>query len=103
MSEQLKSFISEQVFRDLKSLEYISELQDLCESLESDLIYWKKWYSEEKVEEIELPKKFKDINDFHRLMIIRFIRPDRTLQALKYYVEKMLGAKYVQSKPFDIK
>lgn len=70
MSEQLKSFLTEQIFKDLKSFEYIPELSEICENLESDLIYWRKWFGEEKVEEIELPKKFKDVTDFHRLMII---------------------------------
>jgi len=39
-------------------------------------LHWRKWFSEEKVEEIELPKKFKDVSEFHKLMVIKMMRPD---------------------------
>ncbi len=35
-------------------------------------------------------------------MIIRFMRPDRISYALKIFVEKTLGKKYIENNPFDI-
>lgn len=66
------------------------------------MIYWRKWISEEKAEDVELPKKFKDISDFHRLMLIKVLRPDRISTALRIFVEKSMGTKYTQNSPFDM-
>lgn len=102
MPDQVKSFLTDQIWRDYKSLDYIKELQELCDNFDHDHLHWKKWFAEEKVEDIELPRKFKDMGGFYKLMIIRFMRPDRVSSALKIFVQDYLGVRYVESKPFNI-
>ena len=53
--DQVKSFLTEQIWRDCKALDHIKELQELCENFDHDHLHWKKWFAEEKVEDIELP------------------------------------------------
>lgn len=52
-------------------MDYIDEISDLCENFDHDHLHWRKWFSEEKVEEIDLPKKYKDVSEFHKLMVIK--------------------------------
>lgn len=64
---------------------------------------WKKWYGEEKAEFADLPKAYKEISKFHRLLLLRAMRPDRVPSALEIYVgEKMGDDKYVKQPPFNI-
>ena len=84
------------MWKDCKSLSYIEELSDLCENFDHDHLHWRKWFSEEKVEEIDLPKKFKDVSEFHKLMVIKCMRPDRVPSALRLFVGKNLGEKFVE-------
>jgi len=58
--------LTEVNWTNCKALEYIPEFNGLCDSLESDQLQWKKWYGEEKAEECDLPKQFKDITKFHK-------------------------------------
>lgn len=50
--------------------------------MESEALQWRKWYAEEKAEIAELPRAFKDISLFHRLLLLRALRPDRLSGAL---------------------
>ena len=96
MPETVKGYLTESIWKDCKSLDYISELSDLCENFDHDHLHWRKWFSEEKVEEIELPKKYKDVSEFHKLMVIKMMRPDRVSSALGIFVAKYLGEKYIE-------
>lgn len=82
MPETVRGYLTEQIWRDCKALDYIEDLQDLCETFDHDHLHWRKWFSEEKVEELDLPKKFKSVSDFHKLLVIRMMRPDRVSSAL---------------------
>lgn len=92
MPETVKGYLNEAIWKECKSLEFISELSDLCDSLDHDHLHWRKWFGEEKVEEIELPKKYKDLSDFHKLIIIKATWPDRVSSALKIFVSDSLGS-----------
>jgi dynein heavy chain len=57
---------------------------------------------EEKAEEAEIPKDYKDMKLFHKLMLIKALRPDRVSYTLKLFVIDKMGRKYIDQPPFDI-
>lgn len=95
LPEALKTFINDNIWASCKGLESIPALASIGSSLESDLLQWRKWYSEERVEVAELPKGFKDLSKFHKLLLLRALRPDRVTSALNLYVNDMMGEEYV--------
>jgi len=58
-------------------------------------LQWRKWYNEEKAEVADLPKTFKECKKFHRLLLLRAMRPDRLSSALSLYIEESMGKDYV--------
>lgn len=82
MPDALKSFLNDNIWASCKALETIHQFQGFCQSLETDVLQWKKWYSEEKAETADLPKAFKELSKFHRLLLLRALRPDRLPSAL---------------------
>eukprot|EP00438_Fugacium_kawagutii_P026066 Skav206844 [mRNA] locus=scaffold637:327685:335540:- [translate_table: standard] len=42
-----------------------------------DSLGWKRWYSEEKAENADLPRSARDLNQFQRLFLLRVMRQDR--------------------------
>lgn len=70
--------------------------------MESESLQWKKWYGDEKAELAELPKSFKDISLFHRILLLRALRPDRLNGALTQYVTESLGVDYIEQPSFDM-
>jgi dynein heavy chain len=59
-------------------------------------LQWKKWYAEEKAENADLPKAYKDIKLFHRLLLLRAIRPDRLPSALAMFVTENMDERYIE-------
>lgn len=79
--EQLK-FIMESAWPAVKGLEQVKMFESLVSSMESEALQWRKWYMDEKAESVELPRAFKDCSLFHRLLLLRAMRPDRLTGAL---------------------
>lgn len=69
--------------------------------MESEALSWKKWYGDEKAELIELPKAYKNIELFHRILLLRALRPDRLSGALVQYVTESLGEEFIEQPSFD--
>lgn len=70
--------------------------------MEGESHLWRKWYSDERPESCEMPKSCKDISLFHRLLLLRALRPDRLTNALREYVQINMGIDYIESPPFDV-
>jgi len=49
-----------------------------------------------------LPKSHKDISEFHKIMLIKIMRPDRVTAALRNYVRVKFGDRYIDARPFDV-
>lgn len=70
--------------------------------MESEALQWRKWYQDERAESCELPRAFKDISLFHRMLLLRAMRPDRLSGALTQYVTESLGIEYIEAPTFDV-
>lgn len=70
--------------------------------MENENLQWKKWYGDEKAELADLAKSFKDISLFHRILLLRALRPDRLQGALTQYVTESLGVDYIEQPSFDM-
>jgi dynein heavy chain len=70
--------------------------------MEGEALQWRKWYMDEKAESVELPRAHKDCSLFHRLLLLRAMRPDRLTGALIQYVTENLGLEYVEQPAFDV-
>jgi dynein heavy chain, axonemal len=99
--ESLK-FIMESAWPAVKGLEQVKMFESLVSSMESEALQWRKWYMDEKAESVELPRAFKDCSLFHRLLLLRAMRPDRLTGALIQYVTEWLGLEYVEQPSFDV-
>jgi len=47
-----------------------------------DSLGWKRWYSEEKAENADLPRSARDLNQFQRLFLLRVMRQDRAWERM---------------------
>jgi len=70
--------------------------------MEGEAPTWRKWYSEGEPEVADMPKSVKDISLFHRILLLRAMRPDRLINALKQFVRENMGNDYVEQQAFDM-
>jgi dynein heavy chain len=64
--------------------------------MEGEALQWRKWYAEERAETADLPKTFKDIGLFHRMLLLRSMRPDRLSGALREFVVTNMDERFVE-------
>lgn len=100
MPDVLKSFINEPQWAACRAMETLPQFHGFCANLEQEQLQWKKWYSEEKAEVADLPKAYKDLSKFHRLLLLRALRPDRLTSALSNFVFESMGEQYIEQPPF---
>lgn len=84
-------FFLEYVWSGITGLDKKSAFGMLLQTMEQEYLQWKKQYGEEKAELIDLPKSFKDISMFYKLLVLRAMRPNRLINALKEFVNHYLG------------
>ena len=104
MPEITRSYLNETNWACCKALESIGYFHqnNLCSSLDVEHLQWKRWCDQEKPEMTDLPKAFKDITAFHKLLLLRSLRPDRLLSALTIFIVEQMGEPYVEQAPFDM-
>jgi len=95
-------FLPEGAWAAVKGLETVKSFSNLVQSMEGEALQWRRWYTEEKAESAELPRAFKDISLFQRLLLLRAMRPDRLSSALTQFVHENMGEKYIEQDPFDM-
>lgn len=101
-SESLRGYVTEQMYKDCKALEYIEDFNGLCDSLLSQHLQWKKWFNSPNPEVQDLPNQFKAVDPFHKLMLIKIMRPDRVTNTLKIFVIENMGERFIDQPPFDM-
>lgn len=89
-AESLK-FIPETIWGAVKGLENVKVFEHLISQMEGEPHLWRKWYVDEKPETCELPKSQKDLSLFHRILLLRAMRPDRLNAALTEFVADAMG------------
>jgi len=105
MPENAKAWLSEVQWAQLKSLEPVPAFKSggqLTQNLEQDALSWKRWFTEEKAETADLPRTARDLSNFHRLFLLRILRPDRIGAALTQFIIDNLGQEYIDQPPFDM-
>ena len=102
-NDTLKAYITEAQYKECKGLEYIDKYQGLCDTFISEHLNWKKWIGTEKAEDEELPSKLlTGVSPFQKLMLIKILRPDRVSYALKAFLLKSIGERYIEQPAFDM-
>lgn len=83
--------------------EYSFVFQGLIDDVQSKTASWADIFNSENPYERRLPGGWEEkLNEFQRLLFIRFIREEKVIFAIRRFVTKMLGEYFIESPPFDL-
>ncbi|GFR19450.1 dynein heavy chain 9, axonemal [Trichonephila clavata] len=86
-----------------KALSSLDEFQGLDRDMEASPKRWRKFLDSEFPEKEALPQEWKNrASSFHKLCIIRCLRPDRIVYAIRDFVAEILGPAFVNSRSNDL-
>mmetsp|Transcript_13743 Transcript_13743/g.31844 ORF Transcript_13743/g.31844 Transcript_13743/m.31844 type:complete len:4493 (+) Transcript_13743:136-13614(+) len=80
----------------------LQTFKDLPDSLARNETMWKQWYDQESPEQSKVPDLEDKLDIFHRLLIVRSMRTDRTMLCAKDFVVDVLGTPYIESTPLNL-
>ena len=105
-NEQKIDYIEKSTFLALCGLEEAHpNFKNLVRSFEdtSDKIIWKSIVASDEPHLIPLPPIFEDrLTNFQKLMLHKNLRPGKMMFSVKAFVKNELGAKFIESPPFDL-
>lgn len=104
--EQKIDYIDQQTFIYLCGIEDShANFKNLIRSFEdtSDKVIWKSICASDEPHLIPLPPIFEDrLTNFQKLMLLKVVRPGKMMFGVKSFVKNELGAKFIESPPFDL-
>ena len=99
------TWLSDKSWSEICRASHLDGLEDLMESFEYNIAGWKSYYDLPNPQEHPFPAPF-DIepNDtLKRLVIIRCVRPDKLVPAIRTYIILKMGQTFVEPPPFDLR
>ncbi|KAM3592376.1 uncharacterized protein V6R79_017533 [Siganus canaliculatus] len=95
------NFLSNHSWGGIKSLSSMDEFRNLDRDIEGSAKRWKKFVESECPEKEKFPQEWKNKSSLQRLCMMRALRPDRMMYAVRDFVEEKLGNKYVVGRSLD--
>ncbi|XP_078609718.1 dynein beta chain, ciliary-like isoform X2 [Branchiostoma floridae x Branchiostoma japonicum] len=95
-------FLSHPSWGGVKALSQMDEFRNFDRDIEGSAKRWKKFVESECPEKEKFPQEWKNKTSLQKLCMMRALRPDRMMYAVRNYVEEKLGTQYVEgsSVPF---
>ena len=98
----LAEWMPEALWPKVKFLEGMKIFKGLGDIMQTDAEDWQKWFDNEKTEHATPPGDLADLSQFHKLLLLRTLRPDRLPAGLSEWVSEEIGKDYVMQDPCDM-
>jgi len=96
------------IYKNLVGLKELSmsfyDIENAINNLsDEDLDKFKQFMTSEEPHLIQLPERFeKSLTDFYRLCLVKTLREEKLIFAIKHFIEKNFGKRYLESPPFSV-
>lgn len=95
-------WISEKSWNDIVHAGSLDELKDLHLHFAENLSSWQTYYDHQNPETESFPPPFNNVSDFVALILLKAIRPDKIVHAVKRFIIKHMGKEYVEPPSFNL-
>ena len=92
-------FVSNVGWGAIKVLSGIAAFKNLDRDIENNAKKWEAFVDGPTPEKDKFPLDWKKRNSFQKLCMLRTVRPDRMIYAIRKFIEENLGHKYVENQP----
>ncbi|BET02170.1 Dynein, axonemal heavy chain [Nesidiocoris tenuis] len=97
----LVDFLTPVQWGGIKALVDMDEFRGLDKDIEGSAKRWKKFVEGDSPERDRFPQDWKNKTAFQKCLMMRALRPDRMVYAMRYFIEQKLGVKYVQARSVE--
>ena len=80
----------------------LDPLKGLHEAIAKDILLWKDYYDLTCPEDSPFPEPFENTTDLVKLIVLKCLRPDKTINAVKMFIIKHMNQSFVEPPTFDL-
>ena len=103
MKNPSSNWLSEQKWNQVYSLDKLEAYVGISEDFATHNENWKMIYDAKEPDDLPLHEPWHSrLSKFHRLVIIKILRPDKMTELLDTFISENLGFKFVEPLSFDL-
>lgn len=95
-------WLSAESWAGLQALRRLDKFSKLVDDIAGSTKRWLAWCMNEAPEKEKMPQDWKNASEFHKLLIIKVLRPDRITHAVAKFVREKLGDEFINPPPFSM-
>ncbi|XP_021567967.1 dynein heavy chain 3, axonemal [Carlito syrichta] len=95
-------WLSEKAWAEVVRASALPSLNGLKEHLEQNMSEWKLIYDSAWPHEEKFPGSWKFLQGLDRLVILRCLRPDKMVPAIRKFISERMGKLYIEAPTFDL-
>lgn len=95
-------WLSEKSWNEIVLASGLEPLKNLHVAVAENIKAWKSFYDQSSPEEENFPEPFSNVTDFVSLILLKAIRPDKIVHAVKKFIIKHMGKEFVEPPVFDL-
>jgi dynein heavy chain, axonemal len=101
-SNPAPEWLSEKSWNEIVKASNLKHLKNLHENVKLKIDEWKNFYDSSNPEDENFPEPYNDVKDFVYLILLKCIRPDKIIQAVKKFIIRHMGQEFVEPPSFDL-
>ena len=101
-SHPFSSWLPDKAWQGVCSLGKLQCFEGIQDDLSNNEEEWRAFYEAKEPHTVDLPSRFQSVSAFARLLLIRVIRTEKTVFAMRNYIESVLGNNFVEPPGFDL-
>jgi dynein heavy chain len=95
-------WLTEKSWNEIVEASEIKGLENFRESFVGNLDEWKNFYDLSNPEENPFPVPFEKAEDFERLIILKCLRADKIVHAVKQFIVDKMGQEFIEPPQFNL-
>ena len=95
-------WLTDETWGDIERLICVDDLKDLPQHFAKNQNEWRLVFDNSEPHLAEFPEKYRKINNFLRLLVLRSVRPDKVVPAVSCYVKSTLGEEFTEPPQFNL-
>ena len=96
-------WLSDKLWTEMVRLSALHPFEGLADSFKDKMAPWRKIYDSADPSSEKLPEPWNaKLDTFHKLCVLRVVRPDKLVGGLQGWVAEQMGRKFIEPPPFDL-
>ncbi|KAM4632527.1 dynein axonemal heavy chain 3 [Discoglossus pictus] len=96
------TWLSDKSWAEIVRASNLQPLQGFMNHFQNNISSWKKIYDSLQPQNEELPGEWQHLSGINRMVVLRFLRPDKMVPAVQDFIAENMGKMFIEPPTFDL-